>query len=53
LLLHVDLRVVGCFCLGRRDVSYRSEQAAVVEPVDPFEGRELDGPERAPRPAVG
>lgn len=44
--------VVGCLGLGLgwRDVPDRREQAAVVEPVDPFEGRELDGFERAPWP---
>lgn len=31
------------FCLGRRDVSDRLQTAAVVEPVDPLEGRERDG----------
>ena len=38
-------------CFGGRDVSNRLEQAAVVEPVDPFEGCELDRFETAPRPA--
>ena len=43
--------VVGGFGFGRRDVADRLEQAAVVEPVDPFERGVLDGFERAPRPA--
>jgi len=42
--------VIG-FGFRRRDVTDRREQAAVVEPVDPFEGRVLDGFQRPPRPA--
>ena len=36
---------------GWRPVSDWLEQATVVEPVDPFKRGELDGLERAPRPA--
>ena len=43
----LKLGVVGVFCLGGRDVSDRLEKASVVEPVDPFEGGELDGLEGA------
>ena len=39
--------VVLRFCLGGWDVSDRLEQAAMVEPVHPFEGGELDGLEAA------
>ena len=46
-----DLRIVVRLCFGGRDVSNRLEQAAVVEPVDPFGGCELDRFETAPRPA--
>ena len=42
--------VEGGFGLGRRDEADGLEQAAVVEPVDPREGGELDGFEGAPRP---
>jgi len=41
---------VSRFGLGRRDVADRLEQATVVEPVDPFEGCELDGLAGSPRP---
>ena len=36
---------------GGRDVSDRFEQAAIVEPVDPFQRCELDGLQAAPWPA--
>ena len=42
--------IVACFGLGGRDVSDRLEERSVVEPVDPFQGGELDGFERPPRP---
>ena len=38
--------------LGGRNVADRLEEAAVVEPVHPFEGGELDGVQRAPGPAA-
>ena len=37
---------------GWRDVANRAEKSAVVEPVDPFEGREFHSFRRAPRPAT-
>ncbi|MCW2283495.1 hypothetical protein M2323_001267 [Rhodoblastus acidophilus] len=37
--------------LGWRDIADGFQQLAVVEPVDPFERRELDGLETPPRPA--
>ena len=43
--------IVGGFGFGRRHVADRLQQAAVVEPVDPFERGVLDGFQRAPRPA--
>jgi hypothetical protein len=48
LRLHVDPQALGRLGFGRRDVPDRPERAAVVEPVDPFEGRELDGVQAAP-----
>ena len=42
------LRIVARLGFGRRDVSDRLEAAPVVEPVDPFEGCELDGLKTAP-----
>ena len=42
--------VVALLGLGRRDVADRLQQPAIVEPVDPFQRRELDGLERPPRP---
>ncbi len=39
------------FGFGGRDVADGFEQAAVVEPIDPFEGCHLDGFEAAPRAA--
>ena len=44
----LKLSVVGGFRLGRRDVADRLEETTVVEPVDPFEGGELDSLEAAP-----
>tara|TARA_Y100000815_G_scaffold262955_1_gene276952 strand:+ start:319 stop:603 length:285 start_codon:yes stop_codon:yes gene_type:complete len=41
-----------CLCFSRRDVPDRLEQAAVVEPIDPFECGILDGLETAPRAAT-
>ena len=41
----------SCFGLGGKDSPDRFKQAAGVEPVDPFEGGELDGLERPPRAA--
>ena len=34
----IDLRIVVRFCFGRWNVANWTEQAAVVEPADPFEG---------------
>jgi hypothetical protein len=45
------LGIVARFGLGGRDVSDRLRQPAVVEPVEPFEGGELEGLEVAPWPA--
>src|SRR3954449_9157123 len=45
---HLKLGIVGGLGLGGRDVPDRLEEAAVVEPVDPFEGGELDRFEAAP-----
>jgi hypothetical protein len=39
------LNVVVCFELGGWDVAEFAEQTLVVEPVDPFEGGELQIPE--------
>ena len=47
----LDLGIIARFGLGGRDISDRLEQAPIVEPVDPFEGGELDGLEAAPGPA--
>src|SRR4029077_20282990 len=38
------------FGFGRRDVADGLQQPAIVEPVDPGQGRELDGLEAPPRP---
>ena len=46
----LGLGIVARFGLGGRDISDRLEQAAFVEPIDPFEGCELDGLEVAPWP---
>src|SRR4051794_13753103 len=45
---HLKLGIVGGLGLGGRDVPDRLEEAAVIEPVDPFEGGELDGFEATP-----
>jgi len=42
--------LTGKLTLGRRDVSDRLEQAPVIKPRDPLQGRELDVLEAAPRP---
>ena len=47
----LKLSVVCGLGLGRWNVADRLEQATVVEPVDPFEGGELDGLEGTPRSA--
>jgi hypothetical protein len=44
--------VVQLFELGRRDLAVAFEEAAVVEPVDPFEGGVLEVVEAAPGAAV-
>ena len=44
--------IVGGLGFGGRDVSDGLEQATVVEPVDPFEGGELDGLEGLPGAAA-
>jgi len=44
----LKLGVVCGFRLCGRDIADRLEQAAVVEPIDPFEGGELDRLEGAP-----
>lgn len=41
--------VVALLGFGRRDIADRPHQAAVIEPVDPFQRRELDGFEAPPR----
>ena len=45
------MRIVERFGFYWRHVSDGLQQSPVVEPVDPFESSELDGFERAPRPA--
>ena len=45
---HGEVAFLG---FGRRDVADGLQQPAIVEPVHPFEGRELDGLEVAPRAA--
>jgi hypothetical protein len=49
-LLLVEHGVVAFFGFGRRDVADGLQQPAIVEPVDPGQGRELDGLEAPPRP---
>ena len=46
--LTVPLGIIARFGLGGWDVSYGLEEPSVIEPVDPFEGGELDGLEVAP-----
>ena len=41
-------RIIMLLGFGGRDVADGFEQAAMVEPVDPFEGRIFDGLERPP-----
>lgn len=38
----IDLGIVVCLCFGGWNVADGFEQAAIVEPVDPFEGGHLD-----------
>jgi hypothetical protein len=45
------LRIVARFGFGRRNVSDRLQQSAIVEPVHPFERVAFDLPQAAPRPA--
>ena len=42
--------MVALLGFDRRDVADRLQQPAIVETVDPFQRRELDGFERPPRP---
>ena len=46
------MRIIARLGFGRREVSNRLQQPPVVEPVDPFQRRELDRLEAAPRPAA-
>lgn len=46
-----ELTIVSCFGFGGWNVADRPEQAAVIEPVDPFERRQFDGLQIAPRTA--
>ena len=48
----IQLGVVTLLGFGRRDVAKRPHQPAVVEPVDPFERRELNSLEGTPGPAT-
>ena len=43
--------IVALLGFGGRDISDRLEKPSVVEPVDPFQGCELDGFEGPPWPA--
>ena len=43
--------VVACLGFGRRHVADGLQEPSGIEPIDPFEGRELDRFERAPRSA--
>jgi hypothetical protein len=43
--------VVALLGFGRRDVADGLQEPSVVEPIHPFQGRELDGLEAAPWPA--
>ena len=45
----LNLIIIACFGLCGRDVADGLEQAAVVKPLDPFQGRKLDFLQRAPR----
>jgi IS30 family transposase len=44
----IELGIIARFGFGRRDISDWLEQSSIVEPVDPFEGGELDRLEAAP-----
>jgi hypothetical protein len=44
--------IVARLGLGGRDVTDRLEEAAIVEPVHPFEGGELDALKTTPRAAA-
>lgn len=46
--MHLGLSKVARLSLGGRHVADRFEQSAGVEPIDPFEGGELDRLEGAP-----
>ena len=49
---HIELlccRIVVGFSFCRRDVADGSEQAVIVEPVDPFQRGVFDSLERSPR----
>ena len=46
-----ELRIIALLGFGRRDISDRLQQPAIIEPVDPFERGELDGLESSPRSA--
>jgi hypothetical protein len=48
----LDLGIVACFRLGGWNSADGSEQASIVEPVDPFQGGELDGFQVSPRAAA-
>ena len=45
------MRIVARLGFRRRDIADRREQPPVVEPVHPFERRQLDGLEAVPWPA--
>jgi hypothetical protein len=47
---HLKLSIVGGLGLGGWSIADRPEETAVVEPVDPFEGGELDRFEAAQGP---
>jgi len=49
--LDLGFGIVTGFGLGGRDISDWFEQTTGIEPVDPFEGSELDGYDRPPRAA--
>ena len=48
-IVSVDSTPVICFVFGRRDVADWFEQSAVIEPIDPFQGRVLDVIDDFPR----
>jgi hypothetical protein len=45
----LGLGIVARFGFGGWDISDRLQEASIVEPIDPFEGCELDGLEASPR----